>query len=132
VAICSASRLTNTRPSAVLQLPHNFINDPAAAPGNVEPVGRCGPLFNNIRCGGTGATAHPANAIYCNEEIGWCGDTEAHRNAQPSTAYDFVPKSANQSATAEPPSRFSEMPPYVYMPIMLGIFLMVAALIGTF
>jgi len=83
-------------------------------------------------CGGTGATAHPANAIYCNEEIGWCGDTEAHRNAQPSTAYDFVPKSANQSATAEPPSRFSEMPPYVYMPIMLGIFLMVAALIGTF
>ena len=131
VALCSASRLTNTRPSAVLQLPHNFINDPAAAPGNVEPVGRCGPLFNNIRCGGTGATAHPANAIYCNEEIGWCGNTEGHRNAQPSTAFDFVAQSANQSATAEPPSRFSKMPPYVYLPVVLGIFLMVAALIGT-
>ena len=39
--------------------------------------------------------------------------------------------SINQTTIAEPPSRFSKMPPYVYMPILLGVLLMVAALIGA-
>ena len=52
--------------------------------------GRCGPLFNHVRCGGTGVTEYPAGAIYCNEANGWCGNTEEHRNAQPSTEYDFI------------------------------------------
>jgi len=33
---------------------------------------------------------YPAGAIYCNEANGWCGNTEEHRNAQPSTEYDFI------------------------------------------
>ena len=51
--------------------------------------GRCGPQFNNITCGGGGAEPIPSWAVYCNEENGWCGITDAHRNAQASTAYDF-------------------------------------------
>jgi hypothetical protein len=43
-----------------------------------------------VRCGGTGVTEYPAGAIYCNEANGWCGNTEEHRNAQPSTEYDFI------------------------------------------
>ena len=61
---------------------------------NGEIHGRCGPLFNHIRCGGTGGTANPASAIYCNEANGYCGNSAAHKNAQASTTYDFVPNSA--------------------------------------
>ena len=44
--------------------------------------GRCGPHFNNQVCSGSGY------AIFCNEFNGWCGNTAAHRDAQPSTTYD--------------------------------------------
>jgi hypothetical protein len=67
-------------------------------------LGRCGPLFNHIRCGGTGVTEYPVGAIYCNEANGLCDDNEAHRNAQPSTEYDFVAASetlVNQTITLQ-------------------------------
>ena len=41
--------------------------------------GRCGPLFNEQKCPPGG---------YCNEANGWCGITDAHKNAQESTKYD--------------------------------------------
>ncbi len=56
---------------------------------NIE--GRCGPTFG--KCGGGGASPVPASAVYCNEANGWCGDTNAHRDAQPSSTYDFVANS---------------------------------------
>jgi hypothetical protein len=70
------------RSSTVTTLHNNGVPD--------ELIGRCGPLFNHVRCGGTGVTEYPAGAIYCNEANGWCGNTEEHRNAQPSTEYDFI------------------------------------------
>jgi hypothetical protein len=55
----------------------------------VAASGRCGPLFDNTKCTGTysGRTAPE----YCNEGNGWCGTTSAHKNAQASTAFDYVP-----------------------------------------
>lgn len=43
--------------------------------------GRCGPLFGHTSC------AHPGN--FCNEDNGWCGTTDAHRDLQSSTKYDY-------------------------------------------
>jgi len=54
-----------------------------------EIIGRCGPLVNHIRCGGTGGTANPASAIYCNEATGDCGNVVAQ-----SSTYNFVRNSA--------------------------------------
>jgi len=44
--------------------------------------GRCGPKFGHKLCG--------KGWPYCNEANGWCGNTNAHKNAQPSTTYDYV------------------------------------------
>jgi hypothetical protein len=63
---------------------------PVTTTSGVVITGRCGPLVNHIRCGGTGGTANPASAIYCNETTGNCGNVVA----QNSTTYDFVPNSA--------------------------------------
>ena len=43
---------------------------------------RCGPLFKKSTC----CKQYP----YCNEANGWCGNTNAHRDAQPSVTYDFA------------------------------------------
>jgi len=43
---------------------------------------RCGPLVGNTHC------KSPVDQ-FCNEENGWCGSTAAHRDAQPSDAYDY-------------------------------------------
>jgi hypothetical protein len=51
--------------------------------------GRCGNLFGNAKCTGTYSGA--ANPEYCNEANGWCGTTSGHKNAQASTAFDYVP-----------------------------------------
>ena len=51
---------------------------------------RCGLKFGNAKCGGGGAAPEPAWAKYCNEANGWCGKSDAHKNAQASTKYDFV------------------------------------------
>ena len=48
---------------------------------SLDDKGRCGPLFNEKKC-------PPGN--YCNEANGWCGVTDAHKNAQESTKYDGV------------------------------------------
>merc|ERR1719199_702713 len=47
-------------------------------------VGRCGPLFNGAKC-----KADPGWAVFCNEATGWCGDDDAHRDAQESDKHDF-------------------------------------------
>merc|ERR1719272_1582879 len=44
-----------------------------------DDKGRCGPKFNAKMCTG---------GNFCNEANGWCGDTDAHRDAQESTMYD--------------------------------------------
>merc|ERR1719162_825072 len=48
-------------------------------PGVTKDKGRCGPKFNAKMCTG---------GNFCNEANGWCGDTDAHRDAQESTMYD--------------------------------------------
>ena len=53
--------------------------------------GRCGPLFGNVRCNPN----LQSNAIYCNEDCGECGDTDAYKNAQTSDIYDYRPESCN-------------------------------------
>jgi hypothetical protein len=49
----------------------------------IDGDGRCGPLFDGMYC-----TDTTDFTIYCNEINGWCGNTDEHKNAQPSTAYD--------------------------------------------
>jgi hypothetical protein len=53
------------------------------------PFGRCGPLFYDAKC--TGAFSKAGDPEYCNEANGWCGTSEKHRDAQPSTEYDYAP-----------------------------------------
>ena len=53
---------------------------------SLDDTGRCGPLFNEKKCA-------PGN--YCNESNGWCGVTDAHKNAQESTKYDGEVKTEN-------------------------------------
>ena len=55
---------------------------PAPVSSPIDTTGRCGPLFNEQKC-------QPGN--YCNEKNGWCGTTDAHKNAQASTKYDGEP-----------------------------------------
>jgi len=50
----------------------------------ISTDGRCGPLFGDSVC----STEYRDYAKYCNEDNGWCGDTDSHANAQPSTKYD--------------------------------------------
>ena len=45
---------------------------------------RCGPNFGGQVCD---CVENPIS-LYCNEVTGWCGNTGAHENAQPSTTYD--------------------------------------------
>jgi hypothetical protein len=54
----------------------------------LPPAMRCGPDFNEAMCFST---------AFCNEEYGWCGDTEGHKTAQFSTKYDrdSIPKHCN-------------------------------------
>jgi hypothetical protein len=54
-------------------------------------TGRCGPNFGNTKC--TGKYSGADSPEYCNEANGWCGTTSAHKNAQASTTYDYVPPS---------------------------------------
>merc|ERR1711982_75696 len=44
--------------------------------------GRCGPLFGGRSCDCTGWE------LYCNTANGWCGQTNAHKNAQRGDEYD--------------------------------------------
>ena len=53
------------------------------------PDGRCGPKYGSPAT--ASCTGKPAWAIYCNEMAGFCGNTEAHRQAQAGTSYDYVP-----------------------------------------
>jgi len=66
-------------------LPHSYPERPACkvCDGILESdIGRCGPHFGKAFCGGR------KDAIWCNEESGWCGNTTAHRDAQQSNLYD--------------------------------------------
>ena len=56
--------------------------DPENCAKIVRPDGRCGPTKDGAAC----ATAFEP---YCSEASGWCGNTDAHKNAQESSAYDF-------------------------------------------
>ena len=55
-------------------------------------------MFNNVKCGGGGAEPIPSWAVYCNEVNGWCGSTDAHKDAQTSAEFDFV---ANSSGSCD-------------------------------
>ena len=55
---------------------------PAPVSPPIDTTGRCGPLFNEQKC---------SPGEYCNEKNGWCGTTDAHKNAQASTKYDGQP-----------------------------------------
>jgi len=50
---------------------------------------RCGPLFGGKRCNQNLI----GYAVYCNTDNGWCGTTNAHKNAQSDDIYDFNPVS---------------------------------------
>jgi len=65
-----------------------FKVEPAAVircPPLATADGRCGPLFDHSRCD----NQRHSWALYCNEQNGWCGNTDAHRNAQASGKYDW-------------------------------------------
>ena len=50
-------------------------------PMTSELYQRCGPNFVHASC--------PEEGGFCNEDSGWCGTSDAHKNAQPTTTYDF-------------------------------------------
>ena len=58
-----------------------------------EDFGHCGPQFSGTSC--------PEESPFCSEGNGWCGNTEAHANAQASTAYDYC-KGAYMPPTPNP------------------------------
>ena len=45
-------------------------------------------MFGNVRCNQNQDSLY----LYCNEDNGWCGNTIAHRDAQPSDEYDYNPE----------------------------------------
>lgn len=45
-------------------------------------LGRCGPSYGNLGC-------PDVRSPYCNVNNGYCGSTDAHRDAQESTEYDY-------------------------------------------
>ena len=53
-----------------------------------QHTGRCGPNW-----GGRCNKNLGSDAVYCNVDNGWCGVTDAHKNAQPSDTYDWAPAS---------------------------------------
>ena len=57
----------------------------------------CGPLFDELNC-------RTKTTPFCNEIVGYCGDSENHRNAQPSTKYDWREEESptTNQATATP------------------------------
>jgi hypothetical protein len=63
-------------------------NCPALNQDSNNP-GRCGPLFGGKRCN-KGLVDY---AVYCNADNGWCGVTDAHKNAQADDKYDWRPQS---------------------------------------
>jgi len=70
---------------------HEEKPQPAASDASTTTLqlnGRCGPLFGGRRCE-CRCDCEEA-PVYCNEVNGWCGDTEGHRDAQPSDEYDSV------------------------------------------
>jgi len=71
--------VSDTTPEPVTTLPPTSAPSTACPP--INPHGRCGPIYGGASCA---TDAHP----YCNESNGWCGSTDAHRDAQLSTAYD--------------------------------------------
>ena len=56
--------------------------------------GRCGPLYWGRVCNCNGYE------VYCNTDNGWCGTSNAHKNAQPCKLYDCP--SRGQKATLNP------------------------------
>eukprot|EP00808_Paulinella_micropora_P018187 g6384.t1 len=54
----------------------------AATSCNQPTIGRCRPQFCDAGCT---TLQNP----YCNEASGWCGNTDAHKNAQANTKYDY-------------------------------------------
>lgn len=75
--------------------------DECATDPKCTDTGRCGASQGDKKCSGT-----PSWAIYCNEDNGWCGDTEAHRTMQPSDAYDMV--KCSPSTACDLPADFAE------------------------
>ena len=61
--------------------------DGKCPPLSTQP-GRCGPSFGG-RCNKNLADY----AKYCNIDNGWCGETNAHKDAQADDRYDWDPKS---------------------------------------
>jgi len=49
---------------------------------------KCGPLYYNEYC-------YDSTMPYCNEENGWCGASEDHKNHQDATTYDYASFQAN-------------------------------------
>jgi len=67
----------------------------------IHHAGRCGPKFGNSICSGE-PDGQGNMLLYCNEANGWCGDTNAHKNAQASVKYDFssMPKNCGSTTTS--------------------------------
>merc|ERR1712165_648300 len=57
----------------------------ACAPACPTLGKRCGPKHYDTLCATIPGQTY---AMYCNEGTGWCGNTDAHRDAQQSTKYD--------------------------------------------
>ena len=53
-------------------------------------AGRCGVAYGG-RCNRNRVGAE--NAFFCNTLNGWCGSSDAHKNAQKDDAYDWQPES---------------------------------------
>jgi len=83
---CCASGNKNNYKKHNLWNVYTFSSDGGSVGGDCpifNSKNRCGPLFENTLCNGKNG------ALYCNEANGWCGNSNAHKNAQASTKYDF-------------------------------------------
>ena len=75
------------------------ISDPSQAPLSALREWVCATVVDSIsgepqdcatQCGPTKGFVQCCEALpFCNEASGWCGNTRAHRDAQPGDAYDY-------------------------------------------
>jgi len=68
---------------------------PTPLPTREPNAGRCGPLFGGRVCNCNGWE------VYCNTDKGWCGNTDAHQNAQSGEEYDCPTLEPNQIVIEE-------------------------------
>ena len=78
----STPQPTATTPKQCLHPRYTGNPNPSNCTSGCVPIVGCGPKYGGMAC-------RASTSPYCNEENGWCGIEDAHKNNQASTEYDY-------------------------------------------